>query len=52
MPARPVGTWSDLGAAAIIPFGNNLRQDLVNPRVGNTLVHSMTGPLIAQMWVQ
>jgi hypothetical protein len=39
-------------AAAIIPFSNNLRQDFVNRRVGNTLVHPVTGPLIAQMWVQ
>jgi peptide/nickel transport system substrate-binding protein len=38
--------------AAIIPFGNNLRRDLVGSRVGNTLVHPMTGSLIAQMWVQ
>jgi peptide/nickel transport system substrate-binding protein len=39
-------------AAAIIPFGTNLRRDLIGPRVGNILVHPMTGPLIAQMWVQ
>ena len=39
-------------AAAIIPFGNNLRHDFVSRRVGNTLVHPITGPLIAQMWVQ
>ena len=39
-------------AAAVIPFGINLRQDFVSRRVGNTLVHPITGPLIAQMWVQ
>ena len=39
-------------AAAVIPFGINLRQDLVSHRVGNVPVHPLTGPLIAQMWVQ
>jgi peptide/nickel transport system substrate-binding protein len=39
-------------AAAVIPFGINLRQDFVSRRVGNALVHPITGPLIAQMWVQ
>jgi hypothetical protein len=36
----------------VIPFGVNLRQDFVSRRVGNTLVHPVTGPLLAQMWVQ
>jgi peptide/nickel transport system substrate-binding protein len=39
-------------AAAIIPFGTDVRRDLIGPRVGNALVHPLTGPLIAQMWVQ
>ena len=28
------------------------RQDFVSRRVGNVRVHPVTGPLIAQMWVQ
>ncbi len=56
-PAGASDAWAAIDrkvvdAAAIIPFGNNLRQDFVSRRVGNTLVHPVTGPLIAQMWVQ
>jgi peptide/nickel transport system substrate-binding protein len=56
-PAGASNAWAAVDrmvvdAAAIIPFSNNLRQDFVNRRVGNTLVHPVTGPLIAQMWVQ
>ena len=56
-PAKASHMWARIDravvdAAAIIPFGTNLRRDLVNPRVGNTLVHPITGPLIAQLWVQ
>ena len=56
-PAKASHMWARIDrevvdAAAIIPFGTNLRQDLVSPRVGNTLVHPITGPLIAQMWVR
>jgi peptide/nickel transport system substrate-binding protein len=56
-PQRANQMWARIDrevvdAAAIIPFGTNLRRDLIGPRVGNTLVHPMTGPLIAQMWVQ
>jgi len=39
-------------AAAVIPFGNNVRQELVSRRVGNALVHPVNGALISQMWVQ
>ncbi len=39
-------------AAAVIPFDNIVKQDFVSRRVGNTLIHPLTGPLIAQMWVQ
>jgi peptide/nickel transport system substrate-binding protein len=56
-PAGASDAWAAIDrkvvdAAAIIPFGNDLRQDFVSRRVGNTLVHPVTGPLIAQMWVQ
>lgn len=36
---------------AYIPFGNDVWYHFVSRRVGNTLVHPVTGPLIAQMWV-
>ena len=39
-------------AAATIPYGNSVHHYFVGDRVGNTLMHPMTGPLIAQMWVQ
>jgi ABC-type oligopeptide transport system substrate-binding subunit len=39
-------------SAAYIPFGNNIREDFVSRRAGNVIVHPVTGPLIAQMWVQ
>ena len=39
-------------AAATIPYGNSVHRYFVGDRVGNTLVHPMTGPLIAQMWVK
>ncbi len=56
-PQRANRMWARIDravvdAAAIIPFGTNLRRDLIGPRVGNILVQPMTGPLIAQMWVQ
>jgi ABC-type oligopeptide transport system substrate-binding subunit len=56
-PAKANRMWARIDravvdAAAIIPFGTNVRQDLVAPRVGHVLVHPFTGPLIAQMWVQ
>ncbi len=56
-PARASEAWAAIDhavvdAAAYIPYGNNLRQDFVSSRVGNVLVHPVTGPLIAQMWVQ
>jgi peptide/nickel transport system substrate-binding protein len=56
-PVRASKAWARIDravvdAAAIIPFGSTLRHDLIGPRVGNTLVHPFTGPLIAQMWVQ
>jgi YVTN family beta-propeller protein len=56
-PARASDTWAAIDravvdAAAYIPYGNNLRYDFVSRRVANTLVHPVTGPLIAQMWVQ
>ncbi len=55
-PASASEAWAAIDravveAAAYIPFGNNLRQDFVSRRVGNTLVHPVTGPLIAQMWI-
>jgi ABC-type oligopeptide transport system substrate-binding subunit len=56
-PAGASDAWASIDrkvvdAAAIIPFGNSIRQDFVSRRVGNTVVHPVTGPLIAQMWVQ
>jgi peptide/nickel transport system substrate-binding protein len=56
-PAKASNAWARIDravvdAAAIIPFGNDQRHDLIAPRVGNRLVHPITGPLIAQMWVQ
>jgi peptide/nickel transport system substrate-binding protein len=55
-PARASDAWTSIDravvdAAAYIPFGNDVRYDFVSRRVGNTLVHPVTGPLIAQMWV-
>jgi peptide/nickel transport system substrate-binding protein len=56
-PAGASEAWAAIDrrvvdAAAIIPFANDLRQDFVSRRVGDTLVHPVTGPLIAQMWVK
>jgi YVTN family beta-propeller protein len=56
-PAGASDAWAAIDrlvvdAAAIIPFSNDVRQDLVSRRVGNTLVHPVSGPLLAQMWVQ
>jgi peptide/nickel transport system substrate-binding protein len=56
-PAKASDAWAKVDravvdAAAYIPFGNDVRYDFVSRRVGNTLVHPVTGPLIAQMWVQ
>jgi ABC-type transport system substrate-binding protein/streptogramin lyase len=56
-PGSANDAWSRIDrevvrAAAVIPFAINLRQDFVSRRVGNTPVHPITGPLIAQMWVQ
>jgi peptide/nickel transport system substrate-binding protein len=39
-------------AAATIPFSTELHQDFVSRRVGNVLDHPVTGPFIAQLWVQ
>ena len=39
-------------AAAIIPYGQSVQRYYANPRVGHTLIHPITGPLLAQMWVQ
>jgi ABC-type transport system substrate-binding protein len=39
-------------AAAIIPYGQSVQRYVVNPRVGHIVVHPITGPLIAQMWVK
>jgi hypothetical protein len=39
-------------AAAVIPFDHGVNQDFVSRRVGNTLIHPITGPQIDQMWVQ
>jgi peptide/nickel transport system substrate-binding protein len=39
-------------AAAIIPYGQSVQRYFANPRVGHTLIHPITGPLLAQMWVQ
>jgi ABC-type transport system substrate-binding protein len=56
-PGSANDAWSRIDrkvvdAAAVIPFAVSVRQDFVSRRVGNTLVHPLTGPLIAQMWVQ
>ena len=56
-PGTASDAWADIDravvdAAAVIPFANNVRHDFVSRRVGNTLMHPVTGPLIAQMWVQ
>ncbi len=39
-------------AAATIPYGNSVNHYFVGGRVGNTVMHPISGPLIAQMWVQ
>lgn len=39
-------------AAATIPYGNSVNHYFVSDRVGNTSLHPIVGPLIAQMWVQ
>ena len=56
-PAGASDAWAAIDhavvdAAAYIPFSNSLRQNFVSARVGNVEVHPVTGPLIAQMWVQ
>ena len=55
-PGSANEAWSridrELVDAAGVLFGIGLRQDFASPRVGNTLAHPITGPLIAQMWVQ
>ena len=56
-PGRASKAWAEIDravvdAAAVIPYSNNVRHDLVSGRVGNLLVHPVTGPLIAQMWIQ
>jgi len=39
-------------AAATIPYSNSVNHYFVGGHVGNTAMHPITGPLIAQMWVQ
>jgi len=56
-PAAASAAWAAIDrkvvdSAAYIPFGNNIREDFVSRRAGNVIVHPVTGPLIAQMWVQ
>jgi peptide/nickel transport system substrate-binding protein len=56
-PGRANDVWAVVDrrmvdAAAFIPFGAEETQNFVSRRVGNTLVHPIHGPLIAQMWVQ
>ena len=56
-PGAAADAWATIdrelvNAAAVIPFGHTVRRDFVSRRVGDTLVHPMFGPLIAQMWVQ
>jgi ABC-type oligopeptide transport system substrate-binding subunit len=56
-PAKASDAWASVDravvdAAAYIPFGNDARYDFVSRRVGNPLVNPITGPLVAQMWVQ
>ena len=38
--------------AAVIPFSNNEQHEVVSRRVGNTVVHPLSGMLISQLWVQ
>jgi len=56
-PRRASDAWATIDrklvdAAATIPYGNSVNHYFVSERVGNTLIHPVTGPLIAQMWVQ
>ncbi|MDX6231210.1 MAG: hypothetical protein QOH68_161 [Nocardioidaceae bacterium] len=39
-------------AAATIPYGNSVSHYFVSDRLGNTIIHPIAGPLIAQMWVR
>jgi peptide/nickel transport system substrate-binding protein len=38
--------------AATIPYGNSVSRYFAANRVGHTLIHPMTGPLISQMWIE
>jgi ABC-type transport system substrate-binding protein len=56
-PGRANDAWAAIDRlmvddAAYIPFGAEEYQNFVSRRVGNTLVHPVHGPLIAQLWVQ
>jgi peptide/nickel transport system substrate-binding protein len=56
-PGKASDTWAAIDremvdAAAIIPFQTDTHNDFVSRRVGNPLIHPITGPLIAQMWVK
>lgn len=56
-PSRASDAWTAIDrnlvdAAATIPYGNSVNHYFVGDRLGNTLLHPMIGPLIAQMWVQ
>ena len=56
-PSRASDSWATIDrklvdAAATIPYGNSVYHYFVSERIGNTLIHPVTGPLIAQIWVQ
>jgi YVTN family beta-propeller protein len=56
-PGAATDAWARIDrdivdAAAVIPLGNDVREDFVSRRVGNLVVHPILGPLIDQMWVQ
>ena len=56
-PAAAADAWAAIDravvdAAAIIPFGNNERHEVVSSRVDNILVHPLSGALVSQLWVQ
>jgi peptide/nickel transport system substrate-binding protein len=56
-PASASDAWALIDrkvvdAAAIIPIATGGDQQFVSRRVGNTRLHPILGPLIAQMWVE
>lgn len=56
-PAKARAAWASIDrklvdAAATIPYSHGVSHYFLSDRTGNAVIHPVTGPLVAQMWVR